>query len=408
MKAIILSLLCVSMTSIHAIPELQFLQIVFAHKTYAPISDIINSNDTNFPTRLTYKHFDTAPIDMPNNGKLNMYNLGVHLRDVYDEFLGDVFTTRTVKVRTAGYPLSMMSSQLVNAGLWPPAEIQKWNNDVNWQPIPSDYLPMEYDTLLLGIHCPSFLSEMKTVLSSDQMEKVMLHHFPLLNYVSQHTGMKIQQPSEVALLYAVLETKADLNESLPYWAKDVFPDGEMYNVTLLEYDILSQTPLQKQLNGGTFIKEIITNSLKYIEGGISKEMKLMMYSGNDRNIAAILKSLDLWSPHIPNEAASVIFEMYYDNETQHHGIKINYYTGVEGNTIPLTIPNCTEICPLKTFLNTFFDLLPQNEQSLCHWRRIDFSDEELLLDNIIYNRSESHKLNSITIIFLFILVFFTY
>lgn len=96
----------------------------------------------------------------------------------------------------------------------------------------------------------------------------------------------------------------------------------MYNVTLLEYDLLSQTHLQRQLNGGTIIKEVLTNSLNYIEGNMPKKRKLMIYSGNERNIAAVLKNLDLWSPHIPNEAASVIFEMYFDNETQIHGIKV--------------------------------------------------------------------------------------
>lgn len=114
-----------------------------------------------------------------------------------------------------------------------------------------------------------------------------------------------------------------MNESLPYWADEIFPDGGMYNVTLLEYDLLSKTPLQRQLNGGTILKEIIANSLNYIRGEMPNERKLMIYSGNDRNIVAILKSLDLWSPHIPNEAASIIFEMHFDNETRRHGIKVS-------------------------------------------------------------------------------------
>lgn len=96
----------------------------------------------------------------------------------------------------------------------------------------------------------------------------------------------------------------------------------MYNVTLLQYDLLSQTPLQKQLNGGTLIKEILANTIEYMDGSISKERKLMMYSGNDRNVAGLLKALNLWSPHIPNEAAAVIFETYFDNETVHYGIKV--------------------------------------------------------------------------------------
>lgn len=106
---------------------------------------------------------------------------------------------------------------------------------------------------------------------------------------------------------------------------DVFPDGTMYNVTLLEYDLLSATPLQRQLNGGTFLGEIIGNSLKYIIGDISKERKLMLYSGDARNIVGILKNLNLWSPHLPNEAAALIFELYFDNDTNIYGMKVTFY-----------------------------------------------------------------------------------
>lgn len=66
-----------------------------------------------------------------------MYNLGVYLRERYDEFLGDIYTPDVTKMHTTEYALSMLSAQLVNAGLWPPAINQIWFEDLNWQPIPS-------------------------------------------------------------------------------------------------------------------------------------------------------------------------------------------------------------------------------------------------------------------------------
>ncbi|XP_003706109.1 venom acid phosphatase Acph-1 [Megachile rotundata] len=399
-----------ALTVVECIPELQLLQVVFAHKTYAPILDLISSNVTDSPTSLTYEHFINAPRSMPNAGMLNMYNLGAHLREVYNEFLGGIYMEKTMKMQTADYPLSMMSGQLVNAGLWPPTEIQKWNNDINWQPIPTDYVSMCKDTLLLGMYCPSFASETMKVLNMDQVRATIKDHSTLFEALSRYTGMEISQPSQVALLYAVLETQADLNQTLPYWASDVFPHGEMYNVSLLEYDLLSQTLLQKQLNGGTILKEILTNSLSYISGKISKKRKLMMYSGNERNIIGVLKSLDLWSPHIPNEAASIIFEMYFDNETETYGMKINYYTGVEGETIPLKLNNCTKICPMKIFLDSIFDLLPQNEHTLCHWKKIEFADQHnfVIIDSAMYSSTTSYKLKSIMISLLLIVTLFIF
>ncbi|XP_017888893.1 venom acid phosphatase Acph-1-like [Ceratina calcarata] len=402
---IMLSSLCILMKTGECVQELQLLQIIFAHKTYAPIFDLIYNNDTDLPSSLTYEYFNTAPLSMPKTGMLNMYNLGVHLRETYDEFLGDVYKSDTMKMRTAEYPLSMISGQLVNAGLWPPAENQKWSTDMNWQPIPTDYELMQKDALLLGTQCPRFIIEMNKVLRMEQMRERWSGHLNMFDHISRSTGMKIRQPSDVALLYAVLETKADLNQSLPQWAQDIFPDGGMYNISLLEYDLLWQTSLQKQLNGGTILKEVLANSLSYIDKTIPKERKLMIYSGNDRNIVGVLKALNLWSPHIPNEAASIIFELYFDSETGDHGIKVNYYTGVYGTTIPLTIPNCTEICPIKTFLYSVMDVLPRNAEQLCNWQKINLSDTHtIMLDNIIHNGSGSLTKSVITLIILWVII----
>ncbi|XP_043579475.1 venom acid phosphatase Acph-1-like isoform X1 [Bombus pyrosoma] len=396
----VLSILYIVIRSAECIPELQLVQIVFAHKTHAPILDLIDNNDMNLPRSLTYEYFNAAPLSMPNVSMLNMYNLGVHLRKVYGEFLGDIYTSETMKMQTAEYPLSMLSGQLVNAGLWPPVEIQRWSADINWQPIPTDYTVAQEDTLLMGIQCPNFVVEMEKVLNMAQVRDRVSNYSSLFDHISRSIGVKVQRPSEVALLYAVLETKADLKQSLPHWAKDIFPDGAMYTVLLLEYDLLWQTSLQKQLNGGTILKEILANSLMYINGRIPKQRKLMMYSGNERNIVGVLKGLNLWSPHIPNEAASMIFELYFDNETESHGVKINYYTGVDDITLSLKMPNCTEICPIKTFLYSIMDLLPQNAERLCNWKKIDLP---ITLDNDIYSRSVSHTLKSITFTLLLVI-----
>lgn len=68
-------------------------------------------------------------------------------------------------------------------------------------------MSMQKDTLFLGTRCPNFVSEVHRVMNTAQMQKAMMHHLPLFDYVSRHTGMEIRQPSEVALLYAALETK---------------------------------------------------------------------------------------------------------------------------------------------------------------------------------------------------------
>ncbi|XP_018403552.1 PREDICTED: venom acid phosphatase Acph-1-like [Cyphomyrmex costatus] len=359
-------ILCVYILPSSAVSDLKLVHVLFAHKLYASWEDA-KMNETNIPETLSYESFISASMNIPVTGKFNMYNLGVYLRETYDEFLGNVYMSDIMKTRTTEHSLSILSAQLVHAGLWPPTKNQMWNENLNWQPIPFEYLELKEDTLMLGFLCPNFISQMNQILQTIQTQKMLAQHQSLFHHLSKYTERNISTPSDVALLYATLETLADQNYMLPNWAINVFPDGTMYNVTLLEYDLLSTTPLQKQLNGGTFLEEIIGNSLKYIIGDISKKQKMMLYSGNVRNIVGVLKNLNLWSPHIPNEAAALIFELYFNNDTNTYGIKINYYTGIDDMIIVLSLPNCTEICPLNTLINATINLIPRNSQSLCGW-----------------------------------------
>ncbi|CAL1677646.1 unnamed protein product [Lasius platythorax] len=393
-----------------SVPELKLVHVLFTHKLYAPREDDAKRNETSIPEILSYKYFTSAAIGLPIKAHLNMYNLGVYLRERYDEFLGDTYMSDVTKMHTTEYALSMLSAQLVNAGLWPPATNQIWFEGINWQPIPTEYQELKEDTLLLGTLCPNFVSQMDQVLRRTETQKMTVRYQPLFDHLSRYTRRNISTPTDVALLYAALETMTDRNETLPNWAIDVFPDGAMYNITLLEYDLLSTTPLQRQLNGGTFLKEIIGNSLKYKIGDLSKKRKIILYSGDERNIVGVLKNLDLWSPHIPNEAAALIFELYFDNDTDVYGMKINYYTGIDGTMIPLTLPNCTEICPLQTLINVTFDLIPENPQSLCGWsvknstEMKDQSEESREIDTLNYNGSSS--CHSKELLFIFILLYF--
>ncbi|XP_035717691.1 venom acid phosphatase Acph-1-like isoform X2 [Vespa mandarinia] len=126
----------ISLTFALGIEELKLLQIIFMHKQYVPYEDIMRNNMTLLSNNFPYHYINSMTKDIPKVGKMNMYNLGAYLRRRYDKFLGDVYTSKIMKMRTTEFPLSQISAELVNAALWPPSELQKWNNDLNWQPVP--------------------------------------------------------------------------------------------------------------------------------------------------------------------------------------------------------------------------------------------------------------------------------
>lgn len=68
--------------------------------------------------------------------KLELYNLGKNLRELYGKFLGDYYTPDLMKLQTTAYPASQLAGQLVSAGLWPPVGEQDWSNGtLDWQPV---------------------------------------------------------------------------------------------------------------------------------------------------------------------------------------------------------------------------------------------------------------------------------
>ncbi|NEU36249.1 histidine-type phosphatase, partial [bacterium LRH843] len=75
-------------------------------------------------------------------GRKNQYEIGKLLRTRYKSFLSEIYSPRFMKAQTTDIDRTKMSMQLVQAGLYPPIETQRWKNDLNWQPIPYKHEPL--------------------------------------------------------------------------------------------------------------------------------------------------------------------------------------------------------------------------------------------------------------------------
>lgn len=91
-----------------------------------------------------------------------------------------------------------MSLQLVLASLFPPAQ-PEWLARLGWQPIPFSSAPMAHDEVLFGLFCPRFarlVERMKFSLPES--------YEGFVDYISEHTGGKYTNASDVSFLYTVL------------------------------------------------------------------------------------------------------------------------------------------------------------------------------------------------------------
>lgn len=72
------------------------------------------------------------------------------MRKRYGSFLGDVYTPSILDAVSTELNRTKMSLELVLAGLFPPkGTLLEWEKELNWQPIPYNYLKFEEDHVLL-------------------------------------------------------------------------------------------------------------------------------------------------------------------------------------------------------------------------------------------------------------------
>lgn len=84
-------------------------------------------------------------------GKSDVFELGQWMRARYNKLLGDVYSPEIVYAQSTGVSRTKMTLSLVLAGIWPPKNTPlEWNKNLNWQPIPFDYEPLEKDTVSLN------------------------------------------------------------------------------------------------------------------------------------------------------------------------------------------------------------------------------------------------------------------
>lgn len=73
-------------------------------------------------------------------GKQQQYQLGQYFRRRYDKLFGERYSPNNVYIQSTDVDRAIMSAQANLAGLFPPThDIEKWHNDIKWQPIPGEF-----------------------------------------------------------------------------------------------------------------------------------------------------------------------------------------------------------------------------------------------------------------------------
>ncbi|XP_039192004.1 prostatic acid phosphatase [Crotalus tigris] len=334
---------------------------------------------------ILYRHGDRSPISsFPRNtvgestwprgygqltktGTQQAYQLGQWLKDRYKNFLSPSYKPKEIYVRSTDYDRTIMSAQAVLAGLFPPSTEEKWNPNINWQPIPVHTVPISDEKLLKypNYRCPSFNGLLQQVIQEMKTKNELQKYMALIQKVAYNLGYDIKKLMDFQNMlfwkvYDTLKVQEIHKLCLPRWADKKTMEQMKF---LLEYLVNAGLGRQlknekSKLQGGILVKHILEKIINVTK--CKNRYKMIMYSAHDMTIIALQIALGVYNQLLPPYAATHIFELYKEDNGS-YTIEMYYRNSTAVEPHLLTLPGCTKACPLNKFQNLVAPILPTKE-----------------------------------------------
>jgi len=330
--------------------QLKMLHLFFRHGQRTPADTYPNDPYLNH----TFSPFGWGQLT--NVGKKQLYDLGLWARDRYDQFLGSTFSPDYVHAQSTGVSRTQMSIALVLAALFQPRGTPlEWNKDLNWQPVPFTYEPLDQDTLLLvRTTCPRYYEALDEVFKLPEVKALLDANRELFEELTKITGMDIKTPDDIQSLYSTLKAEQEFGVKLPEWTERYYPQ-RLQNLTEESYVLNVYTDELKRIKGGPFLAKTL-NEWKNIAQG-KKEKKIFVYAGHDSTVVNILSAFNVWKPQFPDYATAGFLELYQNARTGVWSVSIMSKRVGQAPEV-LTIPGCDSLCALEKLETLLSNHLP--------------------------------------------------
>ena len=141
--------------------------------------------------------------ELTNEGTRQQYLLGQFLRDRYSTLISDRYSPKEVYVRSTDVDRTMESAMANLAGMFPPTATDKWNEQLNWNPIPVHVVPESSDYLIGGSlpKCPTFEKVLNDLVDSAEFDEIIGQSKDLRNYLTEHSGYNLNATSNIEIMF---------------------------------------------------------------------------------------------------------------------------------------------------------------------------------------------------------------
>ncbi|XP_055938078.1 testicular acid phosphatase homolog [Argiope bruennichi] len=276
--------------------KLLLVQALFRHGDRAPT--FLYPTDPNCE-----ENWPLGLAELTEIGRKQHYAVGKFLRYLYKDFVTS--NPREVYVNSSAINRCLSSAAANLASFYAPEEKWKFEEDLEWQPIPIHYLPPNMDKKYYNLIIPEWA-----------------------NY---------------------------------YW-------NEIQYIAMLVFKAFYSSPIQLRLRAGPFLETVAENLKNKIDKN-SPHLKVVVSSTHDVNVAAVLLALNFTNMERPPYCATLLFELHemadYSMAVRLLYMNSTDPLAYMGEPRVLFLDGCSEFCPVEHFIESFQWLIPGNWEKEC-------------------------------------------
>lgn len=129
----------------------------------------------------------------------------MYLRRRYQNLLGKYYSQDKVYIHSTDFDRTLMSAQVLAAGLFPPIDDEVWNKFIQWQPIPVHSIPLTQEKLLARkMPCPRFDFLIDAYRSSPEYMSIIEKYRQDIDEWEKRSGKILEKLVDIMFLYDTL------------------------------------------------------------------------------------------------------------------------------------------------------------------------------------------------------------
>ncbi|ROI83820.1 Lysosomal acid phosphatase [Anabarilius grahami] len=255
--------------------------------------------------------------------------------------------------------------------MFPPSSSEEFIPGLKWQPIPVHTVPEDKDLLLHFPlrNCPRYIQLMNETKDSDTFHKMTVTYKSFIEMVREKTGVKTVSVDSVWTVYDTLFCESKHKKVLPDWATpDVMETLKVLNDFSYQimFGVYERTE-KSRLQGGLLLDQIIKNISAASHN--EQKSKMIVYSAHDTTIVALQEALDVFSGLQPPYASCHLIELHQEQTDGMFSVEMFYRNDSAVEPYAVSLPNCSQHCPLQKFVDLTRDVIPQDWNKECEIKK---------------------------------------